>query len=84
MSEFVSREQIQEAVAFVRRRTGQQPAIGLVLGSGLSGLAEAVTSADIIPYQEIPHWPASTVPAPPQNDSDDARTSRCPRARRSD
>lgn len=62
MSEFVSREQIQEAVAFVRRRTGQQPAIGLVLGSGLSGLAEAVTSADIIPYQEIPHWPASTVP----------------------
>ncbi len=62
MAEFISREQVQEAVAFVRQPTKQQPAIGLVLGAGLSGLAEAVTNADIIPYQEIPHWPASTVP----------------------
>lgn len=62
MTDLISREQVQEAAAFVRQRTRQQPAIGLVLGSGLSGLAEAVENADIIPYQEIPHWPASTVP----------------------
>lgn len=62
MADFISREQVQEAVAFVRQRTMQQPAIGLVLGSGLSSLAEAVQNADVIPYQAIPHWPASTVP----------------------
>lgn len=62
MPDFISREQIQEAVAFVRERTQQQPAIALVLGSGLSGLADAVAGADIIPYGDIPYWPVSTVP----------------------
>ncbi len=61
MPDFISREQIQEAAAFVRQRSQQQPKIALVLGSGLSGLAEAVTGADVIPYEEIPFWPASTV-----------------------
>jgi purine-nucleoside phosphorylase len=62
MADFISREQVQEVVAFVRERTQQQPAIAVVLGSGLSGLAEAVANADIIPYDEIPFWPVSTVP----------------------
>jgi purine-nucleoside phosphorylase len=62
MPDFISREQIQEAVAFVREHTQQQPAIGLVLGSGLSGITESVSGADIIPYGDIPFWPVSTVP----------------------
>ncbi|MDT8305406.1 MAG: purine-nucleoside phosphorylase [Anaerolineae bacterium] len=62
MAEFVSREQVQEAAAFVRSRTQQKPQIGLVLGSGLSGLAEAVSDPDVIPVEEIPFWPVSTVP----------------------
>lgn len=62
MADYISREQIQEAVAVVRERTQQQPSIGIVLGSGLSGLAEEVSGADVIAYEEIPFWPVSTVP----------------------
>ena len=54
-------EAVQTAVATLRSRTRHQPTIGLILGSGLSGLADAVQDADVIPYPEIPHWPSSTV-----------------------
>lgn len=61
MTEFLTRAHFAEAAEAVRRRTRHTPKIGLVLGSGLGGLAEAVTEADSIPTNEIPHWPASTV-----------------------
>ena len=61
MGDFLTREQFEEAAAAVRARTRHQPAIGLVLGSGLGGLAEAVADPDVIPSAEIPHWPQSTV-----------------------
>lgn len=54
-------EHYYEAAAAVRKRTNQQPAIGLILGSGLGTLVEEIAHADIIPYAEIPHWPRSTV-----------------------
>lgn len=62
MPDFISREQVQEAASYLRSRTQQKPRVGLVLGSGLSSLAEAISGADVIPYTEIPFWPASTVP----------------------
>ncbi len=37
-----------------------QPAVGVVLGSGLGGFADAVEEAVEIPYGEIPGWPRST------------------------
>ena len=61
MGEFVTREQIEEAAAAVRARTRYQPSIGLVLGSGLGGLADAVADPDIINGGDIPYWPHSTV-----------------------
>ena len=51
-----------EAVQIVRSRTQHQPTIGLVLGSGLGGLANQLDQADFIPYEDIPHCPQSTVP----------------------
>jgi purine-nucleoside phosphorylase len=54
-------DHVSAAAAEIRRRTAYQPSIGLVLGSGLSSLAEAIESADSIPTAEIPHWPVSTV-----------------------
>jgi len=36
--------------------------VALTLGSGLGGLAEALTDAVAIPTAEVPHWPPSTVP----------------------
>ena len=61
-NQFVTKEQILAAETAVRQQTSQRPTIALVLGSGLSGLADAVTDADIIPHNSIPHWPASTAP----------------------
>jgi purine-nucleoside phosphorylase len=60
--ETYSDHQFQEATAYVRSKTKHQPDIGLILGSGLSPLAEEVEEADYIPYEEIPNFPYSTVP----------------------
>jgi purine-nucleoside phosphorylase len=61
MDEFLTRENFEEAAAAIRARTGHQPTIGIVLGSGLGGLAEAVGEAEIINAADIPYWPRSTV-----------------------
>lgn len=60
-AEFFTSEDVAQAVAYVRSQTRHQPHVGLVLGSGLSGLADAVTDADRIPFSRIPHFPVSTV-----------------------
>jgi purine-nucleoside phosphorylase len=62
MVEFLSHLDIDAAVTAIRQKTSYQPTIGLVLGSGLSQLADDIENADIIPYEEIPNWPLSTVP----------------------
>lgn len=53
--------QIQEAAAFIRERAPQRPEVGLILGSGLGVLGDHVTDAVVIPYEDIPHFPLSTV-----------------------
>jgi purine-nucleoside phosphorylase len=55
-------EQVAEAAAFLKARLGSlAPRIGIVLGSGLGAVAEAVADSVIVPYGEIPHFPQSTV-----------------------
>lgn len=61
MENFITLNQIDEAVRSVRNQTRHQPRIGLVLGSGLGELAESVEQADRIPFQNLPHWPVSTI-----------------------
>lgn len=61
MSDYFSLSQFDETAHAVKARIGQQPAFGLILGSGLGGLADAVEQAVHIPYPELPHWPTSTV-----------------------
>lgn len=51
----------QAAADVVRGRTTHQPTVGLVLGSGLGGLADTIGDAVAIPYADIPGWPQSTV-----------------------
>ena len=48
--------------AVVRARSSLVPAIGIVLGSGLGGLADAVEDGVAIPFAELPGWPAATAP----------------------
>jgi purine-nucleoside phosphorylase len=61
MKEFLTLEEIREAAEAVRSRTVHQPQVGLILGSGLGGLADLVEQADFVQYSDIPYWPKSTV-----------------------
>lgn len=58
---YLTSEQIEEAVQVVKSRISQLPTIGIILGSGLGELAESIKNSVLIPYQEIPNWPVSTV-----------------------
>jgi purine-nucleoside phosphorylase len=51
---------VEEAVARIREETDLEPLVGVVLGSGLGGLADEVEEPLEIPYAEIPGWPVST------------------------
>lgn len=53
-------EKIEQAAAFVRTRTKITPRFGLVLGTGLGDLAEAMDVDAVVPFGEIPHFVRST------------------------
>lgn len=55
-------EDVIEAADFLREKTGGDIEFGLILGSGLGELAELVENPAALPFSEIPHFPASTVP----------------------
>lgn len=55
------RKQIREAVQSIRSRTKMRPRIGIILGTGLGGLAREIRKEAVIPYDAIPHFPVSTV-----------------------
>ncbi len=57
----VSLAQIDHLVEKIRSRVRQKPRIGIILGTGLGGLAETVLAATFVPYHELPDWPTSTV-----------------------
>jgi purine-nucleoside phosphorylase len=58
---FLTRADYQHAAQFIAARTKHQPKVGLILGSGLSALADEVEEADVIPFADVPNFPVSTV-----------------------
>ena len=46
----------------VRARTDLVPRVGIVLGSGLGGLADELRDPASIPFGDLPGWPAATAP----------------------
>lgn len=54
-------EQVQETLAFIRRRTDFEPRFGIILGTGLSGLADEIEVEAELSYTLLPHFPVSTV-----------------------
>ena len=54
-------EQVQQAADYIREGTDLRPKTAIILGSGLGELAEHIQDAEIIPYREIPGFPASSV-----------------------
>jgi purine-nucleoside phosphorylase len=53
-------DRIQDAAEFVRARTKVRPRFGLVLGTGLGDLADAMDVDAVVPYADIPHFVRST------------------------
>lgn len=62
MNEFFTLAQIDRITEVIRNQITRSPKVGIILGSGLGGLAEAVGHPTMIPYDELPSWPVSTVP----------------------
>jgi len=52
--------QMEEAVGYIRKSWNHQAAVGIVLGTGLGGLAKEIEAEVVLPYEEIPHFPRST------------------------
>jgi purine-nucleoside phosphorylase len=55
------REQIEETKRFITKQVAFGGKIGIILGTGLGGLAEDIEKEMVIPYDQIPHFPISTV-----------------------
>jgi purine-nucleoside phosphorylase len=53
--------QYDETADAIMGQTAHRPKVGVILGSGLSSLADAVEDATVLPYGELPHFPVSTV-----------------------
>ncbi|HET7105092.1 MAG TPA: purine-nucleoside phosphorylase [Terracidiphilus sp.] len=55
-------DQVNEAAEYIRQKIGVlKPRVAFVLGSGLGAAAESAVGSIVVPYDEIPHFPRSTV-----------------------
>jgi purine-nucleoside phosphorylase len=61
MAEWISIQEIDETATVIRKSIQIAPKVGIILGSGLGGLADSVSEAAIISYKDLPHWPTSTI-----------------------
>jgi purine-nucleoside phosphorylase len=55
--------QIEQAVATIRKKWKAEPRAGIILGTGLGGLAARIQVEAAFDYEEIPHFPKSTATA---------------------
>lgn len=55
------KEKIKETVDFIRKKTILAPDVGIILGTGLGQLAQSIEIESTISYDQIPHFPVSTV-----------------------
>jgi purine-nucleoside phosphorylase len=54
-------DQVNEAADAIRLRVPEVPQVGIVLGSGLGDFANSLGDAVVMPYDQLPHWPAARV-----------------------
>jgi purine-nucleoside phosphorylase len=51
----------KESAAYIQSKTNVKPSVGIILGTGLGGLVKEINIIDEISYEDIPHFPVSTV-----------------------
>lgn len=56
-----TRERVEEALVSIRKHTDACAEIGIILGTGLGGLAREIALEQTIEYSDINHFPAATV-----------------------
>jgi len=61
MDSFITIKEIDNAANFITSQIPEKPFIALVLGSGLGTLADEVRDSMVIPFEQIPEWPLSTI-----------------------
>lgn len=61
MNNKLTLEQIDAVAELIQARITASPDVGMILGSGLGSLADAVEAEATFPYAELPGWPVSTV-----------------------
>lgn len=54
-------ERIERATEYIKGKTGLEPEIGIILGTGLGSLADHIEKEAVIDYADIPGFPVSTV-----------------------
>ena len=54
-------DDVKAAADAIRARVPELPQIAVVLGSGLGDFAGSLDESVSMPYEELPHWPASRV-----------------------
>ena len=54
-------EKAQEAFDFLASKMATPPLIGMILGTGLGRITEKIEVKVRVPYEEIPHFPVSTI-----------------------
>lgn len=52
---------VANALSYIRQRTDMIPDVGIILGSGLGNFTDRIEVSMEIPYQDIPHFPTTTV-----------------------
>lgn len=55
-------DKINEAVAYLKEKLPITPEVGIILGSGLGGIADAIEEPTAVPYGDIPNFAVSTAP----------------------
>ena len=54
-------QKVDETVSFLKKKIQRQPSVVIILGTGLGALVDSIKVDSILPYEQIPHFPRSTV-----------------------
>ncbi len=52
---------VDETVSFLKEKMKRAPSVVIILGTGLGGLIDSIEIDTLLPYEEIPYFPRSTV-----------------------
>lgn len=55
------KKKVDEAIGYIRAHAATTPGVGIVLGTGLGELAKEIDAEAVLSYEDIPHFPVSTV-----------------------